>query len=77
VSEEIKEEIENLSFEKKIEKAKVLLEKLSSPKITLSDSSDSLSVYKDGIKQLNEAQKLLDEAKLIFTKKEKNEDEPF
>jgi len=74
VSEEIKEEIENLSFEKKIEKAKVLLEKLSSPKITL---SDSLSVYKDGIKQLNEAQKLLDEAKLIFTKKEKNEDEPF
>ena len=74
MSEEIKEEIENLSFEKKIEKAKVLLEKLSSPKITL---SDSLSVYKDGIKQLDEAQKLLDEAKLIFTKKEKNEDEPF
>lgn len=74
MSEEIKEEIEKLSFEKKIEKAKELLEKLSSPQITL---SDSLDVYKEGIKELEEAQKLLDEAKLIFTTQEKETNEPF
>lgn len=69
---EIKEEI---VFEKKIEKAKELLEKLSNPDITL---SDSLDVYKNGIKELEEAQKLLDEAKLIFTQEEKsNKEEPF
>ncbi|RXJ63444.1 exodeoxyribonuclease VII small subunit [Halarcobacter anaerophilus] len=70
----MKEEIESLSFEKKIEKAKELLEKLSNPQITL---SDSLDVYKEGIKELEEAQKLLDEAKLIFTKEEKESSEPF
>ncbi|NVJ54098.1 MULTISPECIES: exodeoxyribonuclease VII small subunit [Arcobacteraceae] len=69
---EIKEEI---VFEKKIEKAKELLEKLSNPDITL---SDSLDVYKNGIKELEEAQKLLDEAKLVFTQEEKtNKEEPF
>ncbi|RXK07298.1 exodeoxyribonuclease VII small subunit [Halarcobacter bivalviorum] len=65
---------EEVAFEKKIEKAKELLEKLSSPDITL---SDSLDVYKKGIKELDEAQKLLDEAKLIFTTKEKDNSEPF
>ena len=63
---------EELSFELKIEKAKELLEKLSKPDITL---SDSLSIYKNGIKELEEAQKLLDEAKQIFTVQDKNE--PF
>lgn len=63
---------EELSFENKIEKAKELLEKLSKPDITL---SDSLSIYKNGIKELEEAQKLLDEAKQIFTTQDKNE--PF
>lgn len=56
--------IEEISFEKKLEKAKELLEKLSNPQITL---SDSLEVYKMGLKELEEAQKLLEEAKLIFT----------
>lgn len=74
MSEENKEELENLSFEKKIEKAKELLDKLSNPQITL---SDSLEVYKQGIKELDEAQKLLDEAKLIFTKEDKTTAEPF
>ena len=69
---EIKEEI---VFEKKIEKAKELLEKLSNPDITL---SDSLDVYKNGIKELEEAQKLLDEAKLVSTQEEKtSKEEPF
>jgi exodeoxyribonuclease VII small subunit len=62
-------ENEKLGFEDKIVEAKQLLEKLSNPQITL---SDSIEVYKSGVKQLEEAQKLLDEAKLIFTTQEKN-----
>ncbi|MDZ7818272.1 MAG: exodeoxyribonuclease VII small subunit [Aliarcobacter sp.] len=64
---EIKD-IEQINFEEKIIKAKELLEKLSNPQITL---SDSIQVYKTGIKELEEAQKLLDEAKLIFTTQHK------
>lgn len=62
-------ENEKLVFEDKIIEAKQLLEKLSNPQITL---SDSIEVYKNGIKELEEAQKLLDEAKLIFTVQDKN-----
>jgi exodeoxyribonuclease VII small subunit len=51
------------SFETKIEEAKKLLDKLIDPEITL---QDSVKVYKDGTKQLQEAQKLLDEARLEF-----------
>ena len=57
-------EIEQVNFEEKIIKAKELLEKLSNPQITL---SDSIKVYKTGVKELEDAQKLLDEAKLIFS----------
>ena len=60
---EIKD-IEQSNFEDKIIKAKELLEKLSNPQITL---SDSIKVYKTGVKELEDAQKLLDEAKLMFT----------
>ena len=60
---EIKD-IEQSNFEDKILKAKELLEKLSNPQITL---SDSINVYKTGVKELEDAQKLLDEAKLIFS----------
>ena len=60
---EIKD-IEQSNFEDKIIKAKELLEKLSNPQITL---SDSINVYKTGVKELEDAQKLLDEAKLMFT----------
>lgn len=65
MSEELKEE---LSFEEKIESAKELLEKLSNPEITL---SDSVNLYKNGIKELEEAQKLLEEAKLNFVEETK------
>lgn len=61
INEEIKEE---LSFEQKIESAKEFLEKLSNPEITL---SDSVKLYKDGLKEIEEAQKLLEEAKLEFS----------
>ncbi|RBQ26055.1 MULTISPECIES: exodeoxyribonuclease VII small subunit [Arcobacteraceae] len=56
-------EEKDINFEDKILKAKEILEKLSNPQITL---SDSLNLYKDGIGELENAQKLLDEAKLIF-----------
>lgn len=65
----MKEEIEQINFEEKIIKAKELLEKLSSPQITL---SDSIKLYKTGVKELEDAQKLLDEAKLIFLVENKN-----
>jgi exodeoxyribonuclease VII small subunit len=51
------------SFEDKIIEAQVLLEKLIDPEITL---SNSVKIYKDGLKELELAQKLLDEAKLEF-----------
>ncbi|CAM3454442.1 exodeoxyribonuclease VII small subunit [Arcobacter aquimarinus] len=62
-------ELEQVNFEEKISKAKELLEKLSNPQITL---SDSIKLYKTGINELEEAQKLLDEAKLIFSVENKN-----
>ncbi len=61
-------ELEQINFEEKIIKAKELLEKLSNPQITL---SDSIEVYKIGVKELEDAQRLLDEAKLIFTTQNK------
>ena len=57
------QEKDELSFENKIEEANRLLEKLIDPEITL---SDSVEIYKNGIKELETAQKLLDEAKLQF-----------
>ena len=56
-------ENQEISFEKKIEEAKKLLEKLINPEITL---SSSVEVYKKGMGELEQAQKLLDEAKLNF-----------
>ena len=54
---------EVINFEDKIKEAKELLDKLIDPEITL---QTSVQVYKDGMKELNDAQKLLDEAKLEF-----------
>ena len=54
---------EILSFEDKIKKAKELLDKLIDPEITL---ENSVKIYKDGLKQIQEAQELLDKAKLEF-----------
>jgi len=56
-----KEEIN--TFENKIEESQKLLEKLIDPEITL---SNSVEVYKNGMKKLEDAQKLLDVAKLEF-----------
>lgn len=55
--------MENLNFEEKIKKSKEILEKLMDPEITL---ENSVTFYKEGLKELQEAQKLLDEAKIAF-----------
>lgn len=63
-----KESLEELSFENRVLKAKEILDELSKSDITL---SDSLKLYSDGLKELEIAQKLLEEAKLVFTMQNK------
>lgn len=57
-------------FEKRIEEAKKMLNELMNPDITL---ADSVRLYKDGIKALKEAQKMLEDAKLEIEEIEKNQ----
>ncbi len=60
------EEKNNLTdFEQKLESAKAVLEKLMDPELTLDQSVKS---YKEGMKTLQEAQKILEEATLEFEK---------
>ena len=66
--EDIKKQ-EDINFEDKIAKAKELLEKLSNPQITI---NESFKLYNDGLKELRLAQKLLEEAKLIFVTQSNN-----
>jgi exodeoxyribonuclease VII small subunit len=56
-------------FEKKIEKSKKILDKLMNPEISL---EESMKLYKDGIKELKEASKMLENAKLEFEELSKN-----
>ena len=55
-------------FEKKIEEAKKVLEKLMNPEITL---SESVKLYKEGIEALKEAQEMLEKAKVEIEEIEK------
>ena len=66
--EDIKKQ-EDINFEDKITKAKELLEKLSNLQITI---NESLKLYNDGLKELEIAQKLLEEAKLVFVTQSNN-----
>jgi len=54
-----------ISFEDKLKSAKEILEKLSNPSITL---KDGMNEYKKGIAILNEATKLIEDAKLEYEK---------
>ncbi len=54
-----------VSFEKKIESANALLNELMRSDITL---DESLKAYEKGVKELNEAQKMLEEASLHVEK---------
>jgi exodeoxyribonuclease VII small subunit len=57
---------ENLvDFEKKLEDAKKVLEKLMDPELTL---DKSVKAYKDGMKTLSDAQSILENASLEFEK---------
>ena len=48
------------TFEEKLEHSKALLEKLMNPEITL---EESVKLYEEGLKNIKEAQKLIEEAK--------------
>jgi len=51
------------SFEKKLEKSKKIIEKLSDSKISL---SMAMKQYKEGLKELKEASEMLESAELEF-----------
>lgn len=62
------------SFEEKIECIKEILTKLNASDLNL---KDGVSLYKEGLKQLNEAQEMLEKARLEYeeiknTLKDKN-----
>lgn len=50
-----------LDFESKLKKAKEILDVLQNPQITL---KESLKAYESGIKELSEAQKMLESAEI-------------
>lgn len=60
---------EQESFEVKLEKAKGILENLSNPELSL---ADGMKKYQDGIAILKEATKMIEEAKLEYTKLQNN-----
>ncbi len=54
---------EDLNFEQKIEKVKEILNQLSSPNLNL---KEGVALYKEGFKELEEAQEILKKAKLEY-----------
>jgi exodeoxyribonuclease VII small subunit len=52
------------TFEEKLEHSKALLEKLMNPEITL---EESVKLYEEGLKNIKEAQKLIEKAKTKIT----------
>ena len=56
--------MKNESFEEKLEYSKELLEKLMNPEITL---EESVKFYEEGLKNIKEAQILIEEAKTKIT----------
>ena len=62
---------EEESIEVKLEKAKVILENLSNPELSL---AEGMKKYQEGISILKEASKMIEEAKLEYTKLQNNEE---
>lgn len=56
--------MKNETFEEKLEQSKALLEKLMNPEITL---EESVKLYEEGLRNIKEAQKLIEEAKMKIT----------
>jgi exodeoxyribonuclease VII small subunit len=57
------------TFEAKLEESKKLLNQLMDPAITL---EESLKLYENGLKQINDAQRMIEEAKIKIETIEKN-----
>ena len=56
-------EKDNIHFEDRIAKIKQIIDKLNSTEITL---KDGMQLYKDGVDEINEAQKMLESAKNLY-----------
>jgi len=61
--------MKNQTFEEKLEASKTILNKLMNPEITL---EESLKLYENGLVQIKEAQKMIEEAKVKIETIEKN-----
>jgi len=57
------------TFEQKLEESKKILNQLMNPEITL---EESLKLYENGLAQIREAQKMIEEAKIKIETIEKN-----
>jgi len=60
------------SFEVKLERAKTILEQLSNPELSL---EEGMKRYQEGILVLKEASKMIEDAKLTYTKLQEKENE--
>ena len=58
------------TFEEKLEISKNILNQLMNPEITL---EESLKLYENGLKEIKEAQKMIEEAKVKIETIEKNQ----
>ena len=56
-------EKDNIHFEDRIAKIKQIIDKLNNAEITL---KDGMQLYKDGVDEINEAQKMLESAKNLY-----------
>ncbi|PAF48232.1 exodeoxyribonuclease VII small subunit [Helicobacter sp. 12S02232-10] len=61
--------MEEISFEARIDKAKEILGKLNAQNLNL---KEGLSLYKEGMEELELAQKMLEEAKLEYQELKSN-----
>ena len=61
--------METKTFEQKLEESKKILNQLMNPEITL---EESLNLYENGLAQMKEAQKMIEEAKVKIETIEKN-----
>ncbi len=63
-------EKDNIHFEDRIAKIKQIIDKLNNTEITL---KDGMQLYKDGVDEINEAQKMLESAKNLYDEINKKE----
>lgn len=65
-------EKDNIHFEDRIAKIKQIIDKLNSTEITL---KDGMQLYKDGVDEINKAQKMLESAKNLYDEINKKENQ--